>query len=200
MKRIFQAILSFIVSARKSKSKDQGNGMDKASQSGASSRQSATTGQASARLQTLREQELSIGADFRRGLSPSKAPGQTLVQPTNWFDQNSKAAPAATSGHKGHYKGNYTAAPACGVHRSVSADARESISSDDFALSAAVAASTGSTSLGYLAGGSFAGAAIGGAIGGAVGEACAATHEQAASTDYCVSGGDSGGDSCSSCD
>lgn len=97
-------------------------------------------------LDTLRRDELSVMAAFRRGETVDKAPGQTSgstsapgVAPV-WR----RASPEAT--------------------RTVKRAERESSGDDGFVTSMAVAAATDNAAIGYLAGRNLAGAAVGSAL------------------------------------
>lgn len=94
--------------------------------------------QAKSALDALRRDEVSIGAQMRHGVPVKKAPGQVWsgnAGPADRILNNAPARPAAAS------------QPQSDV--------------DNFPLSMAVGAATGSAALGYLAGGSISGAYLG---------------------------------------
>ncbi len=92
-------------------------------------------------LANLRENELSVGAAFRRGDSVSTAPGQVT------------SVPAAIVTSEGHAKQ--------GASRSSQLGFSDYAPTEDFATSMVIGAGTGNASAGYLAGSSLLGGMVG---------------------------------------
>lgn len=99
--------------------------------------------QAKLALDTLRREELSVGAQMRRGIPVNSAPGQA-------FGVGAQSADAQSAAR---VMGSATARP--------SAASQPERDPENFPLSMAVSAATGSMALGYLAGSSAAGAFLG---------------------------------------
>ena len=96
---------------------------------------------AKARLQALREAELSVGAEMRRGVRVARAPGQLVG--------GASAAPPQSHRHLQV------------VNAPVGPERRPSWSNQEFGVSEAIGAATGSAIAGYVVGGSIAGGLVG---------------------------------------
>lgn len=125
------------------------------------------------RLQSLREQELSLGAHLRRGAPVSRGPGQVFSEKGRLEPVRQAAVTSATRDALGSSDRS---------SRSGDGTAGSDNSSGDFATSMAMGAATGDAALGYLMGGSIAGGLVG------------ASLSDSSACDTCS---DSGGSSCS---